>query len=437
MRGERTGRGAPDAPGPGRSADGPLALSRDGWLLLAGYGLRTCAYGAASVVLGPYLAALGLGPTAVGAVFTAALAGGAVLTVGLSAAADRLGRRRVLRLSALLMAGGGVGVALTDHPVWLGLAAALGALSPSGKDVGPLLAVEQAMLPQTTTDRRRTAVFAAYNLVGSAGTALGALAVPLPALLGLPGVAGHRALLLAYAGLALALLGLFAPLSARVEAVGPGAAPAGGLGPSRSLVARLAGLFALDAFAGGFIVQGLVAYWFHLRFGATPGALAAVFFGANLLSALSYLAAAPLARRFGLLPTMVFTHLPSNVLLCLVPLMPSLPLAAGVLLLRHLLSQLDVPTRQSYTMAVVEPRERAAAAGVLAVARNAAAALAPALAGPTLSVPALGLPFLVAGGLKIVYDLGLLWGFRHVRPPEERAEAALDLATGRGTGSRP
>jgi hypothetical protein len=190
------------------------------------------------------------------------------------------------------------------------------------------------------------------------------------------------------------------------------------------MVAKLAALFALDAFAGGFVVQGLIAYWFHVRYGLDPAALAALFFGTNLLNSLSYLAAAPLARRIGLLNTMVFTHLPSNVLLVLVPLMPSLPLAVGVLLVRNLLSQLDVPTRQSYTMAIIPPSQRAATAGVLSVARNAAAAAAPALAGVTLAVPALGLPFLLAGGLKIVYDLTIWSVFRHVRPPEEIARLA-------------
>jgi MFS family permease len=219
------------------------------------------------------------------------------------------------------------------------------------------------------------------------------------------------------------LLGLFRSLSPRVEApVGGPRAPGRGLGVvrSRGIVARLAGLFALDAFAGGFVVQGLMAYWFYLRYGLDTAALAGIFFGTSLLAALSFLLAAPLAQRIGLLNTMVFTHLPSNLLLLLVPFVPGPGAAVAVLLARNLLSQLDVPTRQSYTMAVVVPEERAAAAGLLAVARNAAAAVAPAFAGITLAAPALGLPFLIGGGLKIVYDLWILAVFRHVRPPEER-----------------
>jgi len=397
-------------------------LHRDGWLLFATFGVRNVAYGVVSVVLGPYLASLGWSPAAIGGLFTAALAGGAGLTVGLTAIADRVGRRRVQVAGAILMAAAGVAFAVTDEPALLMIAAILGTVSPSGKDVGPFLAVELAMLPNTTADRHRTAVFSAYNLVGSLATALGALLAGLPAGLGLPAAQGYRLLLWGYAGTGVALIGLFGCLSARVEAA-PAGRPRGGgwLGVTRSrrMVTTLAALFALDSFAGGFVVQGLVAYWFYLRYGVETAGLAGIFFGTNLLAAVSFLAAPVIARRIGLLNTMVFTHLPSNVLLLLVPLMPTLELAVGMLLARHLLSQMDVPTRQSYTMAVVAPEERAAAAGLTGVARNVAAAVAPAFAGGTLAVPALGLPFLLAGALKIVYDLAIFALFRGVRPPEE------------------
>jgi MFS family permease len=395
-------------------------------------------------VLGPYLAGLGLGPAAIGWVFAAALAGGAAMTIVLTAVADRVGRRRVQVAGAFLMAGTGIAFALTDRIDLLVVAAVLGTISPSGKDTGPFLAVEQAMIPSTTADRRRTAVFAAYNLVTSLAAALGALAVGLPAAFGLAERAGYRALLLAYGGVGLVLVGLFASLSSRVEVAAaptPAGAPGGrrgtgwlGVSRSRGIVAKLAALFALDSFAGGFTVQSLIAYWFTLRFGVDTAGLAGIFFGTNLLAAASFLAAAPVARRIGLLNTMVFTHLPSNVLLLLVPLMPSLPLAVAMLLGRSFLSQMDVPTRQSYTMAVVDPAERSAAAGLTAVARNAAAAVAPAFAGATLAVPALGLPFLVAGTLKIVYDLALWALFRSVRPPEEHAPPTTAAMPGR---SRP
>lgn len=406
-------------------------LSRDGWLLFATYGVRTFAYGFLSVILGPLLAARGFGPAAIGGIFTASLVGGAVMTVVLTAVADRVGRRRVQIVGAGLMTLAAIVFAETDRWFWLVAAAVLGTISPSGKDVGPFLAVEQAMLPNTTTDRHRTSVFARYNLVGSLAGAFGALAAGAPGLLGLAPDQSYRLLLWDYAAAGLLLLGLFAGLSAQVEAAPavPGAPRSVGVRRSRGTVARLSLLFAVDAFAGGFVVQSLVAYWFALRYGADTEVLAGIFFGTNLLAAFSFLAAAPLARWIGLLNTMVFTHLPSNVLLILVPLMPTFPLAVAALLARHLLSQLDVPTRQSYTMAVVEPDERAAAAGVMAVARNAAAAVSPALAGPMLAVPALGLPFLVAGGLKIVYDVALLLSFRGVRPPEEGGRPTPALST--------
>jgi MFS family permease len=410
-----------------------IALTHDGWLLFASCGLRSAAYGWLSVLLGLYLAARGLPAEAIGAIFTAALLGGALLTIALTAVADRLGRRRVLLVGALLMALAGAAFALGADPWLLGLAAVVGTISPSGKDVGPFLSVEQAMLAQGVPDQERTATFAVYNLVGSFAGALGALAVGLPALLGLDALAGWQVLVWAYAATALLLAALFLQLSPAVEAP-PAAAGARrgtlGLGRSRGVVARLAALFALDAFAGGFIVQSIVAWWLYLRWALDPAALGAVFFGTNLLAALSFLAAAPLARRIGLLNTMVCTHLPSNVLLILVPLLPTVELSVGALLARHLLSQLDVPTRQSYTMAIVAPEERAAAAGALAVARNLAAALGPAAAAPLLAAPALGLPLLIAGGLKIVYDLAIFAVFRRVYPPEEQARNRPAPATG-------
>ncbi len=405
-------------------------LSTDGRLLFVTCGVRTFAYGFLSVVLGLYLGDLGFGANVIGIVFAAALGGGALMTVAFTTTADRLGRRRALMIGAGLMALAGLVYALSTSLAVLIVAAIVGTISPSGKEVGPFLSIEQAILPQTTPDENRTSLFARYNLVGSAAGALGALAAGLPTVLGLGATTGARAMIWCYVVAALALLMLFGRLSPAVEA-GPvkrSDRPRRlGLHRSRGIVTRLAALFAVDSFAGAFVVQGLIAYWFHLRFGVDVAALGAIFFGTNLLSALSFLAAAPIARRFGLLNTMVFTHLPSNVLLALVPLMPTLPLAVATLLARNLLSQLDVPTRQSYTMAVVAPDERAAAAGLTSVARNAAAAVAPALAGTTLAAPALGLPFLIAGGLKIAYDLAIFATFRSIRPPEEALHAPSRL----------
>ncbi len=396
-------------------------LSRDGLLLFATSGVRSFAYGFLSVILGLYLDAAGVSPTAIGWIFTAALAGGAVMTIIITSLADSLGRKALLIIGALLMALAGCVFALSNNPLWLSIAAIFGTISPSGKEVGPFLALEQAILPQTAEDRHRTAIFSAYNLVGSFAGAIGALAVSLPGMISTAAISGYRLLIWGYVGLAMLLAVLFAWLSPNVEAARKSDSRARkvGLQKSRGTVVKLAGLFALDALAGGFIVQSIVAYWFYLRYQLDLKVLGGIFFGTNMLAALSFLAAPAIARRIGLLNTMVFTHLPSNFLLLLVPLMPNVELAVAVLLARHLLSQMDVPTRQSYTMAVVDPGERAAAAGVLSVARNAGAAIAPLFTGAILAAPALGLPFLLAGGLKVVYDFLIYTLFRGVKPPEE------------------
>ncbi len=279
---------------------------------------------------------------------------------------------------------------------------------------------------------RRTAVFAWHNLVGSLATALGSLcggvASDLLQARGVTGADSYRPVVVAYGVAGLVLAVLFARLSPAVEVpVEDRSSPEAGTPParfglhrSRGVVYRLAALFALDAFGGGFVMQGVVAYWFHVRFGADPATIGAIFFGANLLAACSALAAAWVARHVGLLNAMVFTHLPSNVLLLLVPLMPDLGWAVTVLLLRFSISQMDVPTRQSYTVAVVSPDERSAASGVTGVARSIGAAVPPMLATALIAVPPLaGVPFFLAGGLKIVYDLLLYRSFATVRPPEE------------------
>jgi MFS family permease len=399
-----------------------LPLSRDGWLLFATCGVRSFAYGFLSVVLGLYLDAIGVTTTAIGWIFTAALAGGAVMTIVITAVADRFGRKALLLLGAVLMAIAGWVFAISNDPILLAVAAIFGTISPSGKEVGPFLSIEQAILPQTTRDQYRTTVFSAYNLIGSLCGALGALVVGLPSLFSLPQITGYRFLVWGYVICAVVTMLLFGLLSPTIEARAKTASQARMIGVQRSrpIVVKLAGLFALDAFAGGFIVQSIVAYWFYLRYQTDLQALGGIFFGTNLLAALSFLAAPAMARRFGLLNTMVLTHLPSNVLLILVPLMPDLELAVLMLLARNLLSQLDVPTRQSYTMAVVDADERAAAAGILSVARNVGAALAPLFTGAVLARPYLGWPFLLAGGLKIIYDLLIYYVFRHVRPPEEK-----------------
>ncbi|HYJ15563.1 MAG TPA: MFS transporter, partial [Candidatus Limnocylindria bacterium] len=326
-----------------------FVLSRDGWLLFATCGIRSLAYGFLSVILGLYLDAIGLSTTAIGWIFTAALAGGAVMTIIITAFADSFGRKSLLIVGALLMALAGWAFAVSDNPIVLTFAAVFGTISPSGKEVGPFLSLEQAILPQATSDRSRTAVFSAYNLVGSFAGALGALMVSLPSKFSLTVVAGYNLLIWGYVAAALLLAGLFTLLSPEVEAPKKTQPTAQKLGlrHSRAIVAKLAGLFALDAFAGGFIVQSIVAYWFYLRYQTDLQALGGIFFGTNIFAALSFLAAPAIARRIGLLNTMVFTHLPSNILILLVPLMPNVQWATAVLLLRYSLSQMDVPTRAS------------------------------------------------------------------------------------------
>lgn len=403
--------------------------SRNVRLLFAARMVRMFAYGLLGVVLVLYLIERGLDEAAVGLLLTGTFLGDAAISLWLSTHADRWGRRRALLAGAALMAGGGALMAATGSFVGLLLAATIGVISPTGNEVGPFLAVEQAGLAQVVSDARRTHFFAWYNLAGYAATALGALAAGLLSQAlqhaGASALASYATLFWLYGALGLAIAALVAQLDDGVEAPAAARAITGkalfGLRESRGIVLRLSALFALDAFAGGFIVQSFLAYWFHVRFGVGEAALGAVFFGANILSGLSALAAVPLARRIGLVNTMVFTHLPSNFLLMLVPLMPTFGGAAAVLWLRHLISQMDVPTRQSYVNAVVSAAERSAANGVTGTARQLGTALAPTLAG--LMTPALllaGGPFLVAGGLKALYDLALWRSFRRVRPPEER-----------------
>ena len=303
-------------------------------------------------------------------------------------------------------------------------------ISPTGNEVGPFLAVEQAALSESIAGARRTSTFAWYNLVGYVATATGALLAGIVSqgLLdrGLAPVDAYRAVVVGYAAIGLVMavgcvfLGKAIEAPARPAATDDAVRRRFGLGRSRGVVLRLSALFSIDAFAGGFIPLSLMAYWFHLRYGVEPAALGALFFVSNLLAAVSALSAARIAARIGLVNTMVFSHLPSNVLLILIPLMPSLPLAVAVLLLRFSLSQMDVPTRQSYVMAVVDPDERSAAAGVTGIARTTGAAISPAFSAVLVSNAGLAaVPFYLAGGLKIVYDLLLFREFRSVRPRDD------------------
>ncbi len=398
-------------------------LTRDGWLLFLTRCTRLFAYGALSVVLVFYLTSLGLTASQTGILLTLTLVGDTVVSLYLTTQADRIGRRRMLIVGALLMAAAGLAFAYTRNFVFLVVAGTLGVISPSGNEVGPFLPIEQAALSHVVPGQARTTVFAWYTLAGSFATAAGALSGgALSHVLqqkALPAVESYRVVVLLYAVLGVALALLFTRVSPAAE-VSESGVGSSGIGRSRAVVLRLSGLFALDSFAGGFVVQSFAAYWFYLRFGVNPATLGAIFFWANVLAGISALLATRLAARFGLVRTMVFTHLPSNILLILVPLMPSLPLATLVLLARFSISQMDVPTRQSYIMAVVGPEERSAAGGVTGVARTIGAALAPVFAGFLYARPSLmSVPFFIAGALKIIYDLLLYRGFAAAQPPEE------------------
>ncbi|HET7753002.1 MAG TPA: MFS transporter [Anaeromyxobacteraceae bacterium] len=434
-----------------------LRPDRDVAVLFATRGVRLFAYGLISVVLVLYLAAAGLPDRRIGALLTGTLLGDAAISLWMTTRADRLGRRRMLVAGAGLMLVAAAAFTASRSFWLLVIAAVVGVISPAGSEVGPFLAIEQAALSQRVEATRRVGVFAWYSLTGSIATALGALSGgALSGALqgrGVSEVASYRFVILAYGALGLVLGVLFTRLTGAVEATGsldaPSVAeapdsveapatlepPAGdrsapaptpratwaggvlGLRRSRAIVLHLSLLFSLDAFAGGFIVQSLVAWWFHRKFGAPPAVLGWIFFGGNLLAGVSALSAGWLARRIGLVNTMVFTHLPSNLLLIAVPFMPTLPLAIAVLLARFSISQMDVPTRQAYVMAVVDPAERAAAGGVTGIARTIGASLAPAAAAPLFASGGLSaVPFVVSGGLKIVYDLLLYRGFRSERP---------------------
>jgi MFS family permease len=407
-------------------------LNRDGCLLFATRIARLFAYGFLSVVLVLYLAALGLKETQIGLLLTLTLIGDTLVSLWITTHADRIGRRRMLIAGSVLMVFAGVLFALTRDFILLLIAATIGVISPSGYEVGPFLSIEQAALSQTVSNEQRTRVFAWYNLFGSFTTAVGSLCggILVQALeqTGITPLGSYRIVVIGYATMGAILALLFAQLSAGIEVPrpnDPGGSPPGrisfGLHRSRKVVLKLSALFSIDAFAGGFVFQSILAYWFHLRYGVQPALLGTIFFGANVLAGISALAAARVARKIGLINTMVFTHIPSNIFLMLVPLMPNLPLAITFLLLRFSISQMDVPTRQSYTMAVVDPDERSAAAGITGIARTTGSSLSPVVTGPLLANPGLlSFPFFISGGLKIIYDLLLYRSFKTIKAPEEK-----------------
>jgi MFS family permease len=407
-----------------------LHARRDILILFTTRIVRLFAYGGVALILALYLIEVGLREEEIGALFTLTLLGDAAISLWMTTSADRIGRRRMLLLGALLMVLAGLAFALTSNFTLLIIAAIIGVISPSGKEIGPFLSIEQSALSQLVSAERRTKTFAWYNLAGSFATAIGALiaggVVQHLQTTGSTTRESYRIILIGYAFGGALLTALFLLLSSDVETTPiESARRSFGLHRSKNTVIKLSALFSIDAFAGGFIVESFLAYWFYATFGADERVLGMIFFGGNIVAGISALFAARIASLIGLINTMVFTHLPSNVLLCIVPFMPTLPLAIGILLLRYSISQMDVPTRHSYTMAVVAPDERSAASGLTSIARSLGASLSPTLAGYLLAHPLLmGAPFLVAGGVKIIYDLLLFRSFKKLKPPEETSVGA-------------
>jgi MFS family permease len=398
-----------------------MEMSGDARLIVATRTVRSFSDGFVSVLLASYLSRLGFSGVRIGLITTATLLGTAAATIVAGAVADRVGRRRLLLVASLVAVGTGLGFATSSAFVPILFIALIGTLNPSFSDVSVFLPVEQAMLPETVEPQRRTQLFARYNLFAVLAASSGALFAGLPSLLvrvfDVDLTDAMRGMFALYGVLALVNLAAYRRLSPDVEAVRSEDHPP--LHRSRRIVFTLSSLFALDAFAGGFIVQSMLALWLFERYGLSIGQAGVIFFVAGIFTAFSFLVAARVADRFGLINTMVFTHLPSNILLIFVALMPNVGLAVIMLLARQSLSQMDVPTRQSYVMAVVDPDERAAAASVTGVSRSLASSGGPVIAGAMLGATSFGWPLIVAGTLKSAYDLLLLRQFHAVKPAEE------------------
>jgi len=402
-------------------SQGDLAL-----LSLTGF-LRSLATGLIGVILGVYLFRLGYGTAQIGAATAAGLAGAAVATALITWRGDRVGRRRTLVLLALLWVVGGVGLALVSNFLALLVLVFVGMVNAMGTDRSASYVLEQSVLPSLVSDSQRTWAFSWYHLILDAGGALGALAAALPIALhhwrGISILTAYRAILLGYAGLGVLSAAAYLFVSKRIEAPPPAQVSSKLSITGKKRVYGLAGLFAIDSFGGGFLTDALVAYWFFRRFGVSEAQLGILFFVIHLLNAASHLGAAWLAKRIGLLKTMVFTHLPSSLFLIAVPFAPNFTFAAALLLARESLVEMDVPTRQSYVAAVVQPQERMFAAGLTNLSRNVFWAIASGLSGVLMQSLSFAAPLVAGGALKISYDVLLYRKFRYIRPPEELLES--------------
>jgi MFS family permease len=417
-------------------------LTRDGRLLLAAKMVRTFAYGFLSVILAIYLKLIGFDEVLIGLILTTTLLNSVVFTLVASFYADKIGRRKFLLLYAALMSVSGSIFAVSENYIALIIAAFIGTINITGAETGAFLTIEQAILPQTLKKlRKRNTVFAIYNMAGTFAMAAGVLLSGLPTVLQqelqhfgivLNQIGSIKLLFVLYGVLGIVLIGIYLLLSQKIEIQDnqekqndepPQLTKVSSLTPeSRNIVMRLSGLFAVDSFAGGFVIQSIVSFWFFTRFGADLATLSYIFSISGVLTAFSFMASAKIADKIGLIKTMVFTHIPANVLIIAVAFAPTLPIAVVLYLLRMALSQMDVPTRQSYIVAVVREDERTIAAGVTNISRNVTQAISPSLTGVLIQSISLSAPFVIGGALKVAYDVALFLNFRNVKPPEEKEE---------------
>jgi MFS family permease len=418
-------------------------LTRDGRLLLAAKLVRSFAYGFLSIILAIYLDLIGFEGFLIGLILTTTLINSVIFTLIASFYSDKIGRRKFLLLYAALMSVSGFIFTVSENYIALVIAAFIGTINITGAESGAFLTIEQAILPQTLKNvRKRNTVFAIYNMAGTFAMAAGVLLVGLPAVLQqqlqyfdivLNQIGSIKLLFVLYSMLGIVLIGIYLLLSQKIEVLNnqdkqtyepKQLIKISSLTPnSRSIVLRLSGLFAIDSFAGGFMIQSIVSFWFFTRFGADLTTLSYIFSVSGVLTAFSFMAAAKIADRIGLINTMVFTHIPANILIIAVAFAPTLPMAVVLYLLRMALSQMDVPTRQSYIVAVVREDERTVSAGITNISRNVTQAISPSLIGILINYLSLAAPFVIGGALKVVYDVALFLNFRNIKPPEEKGES--------------
>ncbi|MCJ7636736.1 MAG: MFS transporter [Nitrososphaeraceae archaeon] len=405
-------------------------ISIDGKLLLCARIVRTFAYGFLSVILAIYLKLIGFDDLLIGIILSATLINSVIFTLFASFYADRLGRRNVLLLYAIMMSISGAIFFITENPLALIIGALIGTLNITGSETSAFLSIEQSILPQTIKDnRKRNTLFGFYNMAGTFAMGAGILIVNLPVLIQnefeFDQIYAIKLLFLFYSLLGILIIGIYLKLSSSIEIKKEKIFKplSKTLNPkSKKIVAKLSGLFAIDSFAGGFAIQSIVSFWFFTKFDIDLSTISYIFSIGSVLTAFSYLIAAKIADKIGLINTMVFTHIPSNILLILLAVAPNLEIAILFYMVRMSLSQMDVPTRQSYIVAVVEEDERTASAGITNLSRNIAQAISPSITGYIIGFLSLSAPFIIGGLLKILYDITLYINFRKIKPAEEEQD---------------